>query len=389
MENVPAGKAIEIPGLGTIHEGSPEAAWLGPVLGMAVGDALGTSYEFAHIEQPPYPTLATGPATDVVGGGPFELTAGQITDDTQMAICLARSLLAHHAGDLARGASDGIDLRDLATRYLAWFEHAFDVGNQTGSALQAIARGTPVAEAGREVWHRSGRQAAGNGSLMRTAPIGAVFARAALRPGHGELLVETALLDSIVTHADPRCAIACAAFDMAIAHGVARWLDGRPTSGYDLVEAARAVVGIAADRLRTLWRDDAADVAAIDAGEADVRADLDAALGTTPQVHGPAIDLHRTAGFVRVALRLAFWHVVHTPSWRDAVIDVASRGGDADTNAAIVGALLGARDGALAIPPAWIDRVLAATQPGPPDWAAAHHPEHLVALVGALRRAQL
>jgi ADP-ribosylglycohydrolase len=96
--------------------------------------------------------------------------------------------------------------------------------------------------------------------------------------------------------------------------------------------------------------------------------------------------VQRTAGFVRVAFRLACWHLVHTPSWRAAVVDVASRGGDADTNAAIVGALLGARDGVLAIPGAWIDRVLGVEQPGPPDWAAAHHPRHLVGLVEHLRR---
>ena len=84
---------------------------------------------------------------------------------------------------------------------------------------------------------------------------------------------------------------------------------------------------------------------------------------------------------VRLAFRLAFWHARHTRSWRDAVVDVASRGGDADTNAAIVGALLGARDGAEAIPAAWRERVLGATLPGPETWAEAHHPRHLLALV--------
>jgi ADP-ribosylglycohydrolase len=97
-------------------------------------------------------------------------------------------------------------------------------------------------------------------------------------------------------------------------------------------------------------------------------------------VYGGPVDLQRTAGIVRVAFRLAFWHLVHTASWRDALVDVASRGGDADTNAAIVGALLGARDGARAIPPAWLERVLAATQRGPTDWGDAHHPRHLVEL---------
>ncbi|MGE0398436.1 MAG: ADP-ribosylglycohydrolase family protein, partial [Kofleriaceae bacterium] len=86
-------------------------------------------------------------------------------------------------------------------------------------------------------------------------------------------------------------------------------------------------------------------------------------------------------GFVRLAFRLAFWHAAHTPTWRAALVDVASRGGDADTNAAIVGALLGARDGESAIPAAWVERVLGATQPGSKRWASAHHPKHLLALV--------
>src|SRR5690606_28651606 len=117
--------------------------------------------------------LATGPATDIVGGGPFDLAPGQITDDTQMAICIARSLV--DKGD--------IDMLDLATRYVAWYQHAFDVGNQTASALGAIEAGAieagaNVGSAGREVWHRSGRRAAGNGSLMRTTPIGVWCAHA-------------------------------------------------------------------------------------------------------------------------------------------------------------------------------------------------------------------
>jgi ADP-ribosyl-[dinitrogen reductase] hydrolase len=121
-------------------------------------------------------------------------------------------------------------------------------------------------------------------------------------------------------------------------------------------------------------------VIAIDRAEADLVDDLQTATGPSPEVDRADLDLRRTAGFVRVAFRLAFWHLMHTTTWRDAVVDVASRGGDADTNAAIVGALLGARDGVSALPPAWIDRVLAATQPGPPDWAEAHHPRHLLRL---------
>lgn len=362
MSAVPVENWIDIPGVGSL-------------VGLAVGDALGTTFEFERVEQPPYPALATGPATDVVGGGPFELPAGAITDDTQMAVCLARSLLEKRE----------LDLLDVATRYVAWSQHAFDIGSQTGSSLSAIESGTSVGAAGRAVWHRSGRRAAGNGSLMRCAPIGVWFAGEPL-----EKIVEASLADSLITHADPRCAIACATFNAAIARGVA----GRKSSTSmtstststttDIagaqVDTARAAIPIAAARLRELWDDDRDDLAAVDAAVDAINADLDLAAAGHPDLHSGAVDLQRTQGFVRVAFRLAFWHLVHTASWRDALVDVASRGGDADTNAAIAGALLGARDGARAIPPAWLERVLAAPQRGPAAWGDAHHPRHLVAL---------
>jgi ADP-ribosylglycohydrolase len=384
-------KPIEIPGLGSITASAPEAAWLGPLLGLAVGDALGTTYEFSRMEQPGYPTLATGPATDIVGEGPFGLEAGQVTDDTQMAICIARSLVERHAADPARAEFDRLDRLDLATRYVAWYQHAFDVGNQTASALRTIESGTDVATAGHEVWHASGRRAAGNGSLMRTAPIGVMLAYTATRFERPEQLVEAALTDSMITHADPRCALACAAFDLAIAHGVALRSAGSSTAPTDIagtmLEAARRALSIGAARLRELWSDDRDDLAALASAEADLARDLDAARADDPKLYGPELDLQQTAGFVRVAFRIAFWHLGHTPSWRDAVVDVSSRGGDADTNAAIVGALLGARDGLHAIPAAWIERVLGVAQPGPMDWANAHHPRHLLAIATHLRAA--
>lgn len=351
--NTMSAKQIEIAGLPAFTADSQTARRAGALLGLAVGDALGTTYEFARIDQPDYPVLATGPATDVVGGGPFELPAGAITDDTQMAVCIARSLI-EKPGKL--------DLADLATRYLAWYEHAFDVGNQTSSALGAIETGTPVHEAGRVAWLNSGRRAAGNGSLMRSAPIGVRFT--------GDAVIEEAIADAIITHADPRCVLATAAFDASIAAAIA---------GDDLVVAARAAVPAAAAKLRELW--DGEHAASIDSAIADITRDLDAAQRPDPDLYGDELHIQRTAGFVRVAFRLAYWHAAHTKSWRDAVIDTASRGGDADTNGAIVGALLGARDGVDAIPRAWLDRVLGARQRGSDAWGDAHHPRHFLALI--------
>ena len=330
----------------------------GALLGLAVGDALGTTYEFRVIEQRDYPVLATGPATDVVGAGPFELAPGQITDDTQLAICIARSFLE-------RG---GFDPADIAAKYVVWAEHAFDIGSQTLGAIDELRAGTVYSSAGLAVWRNRDRRPAGNGSLMRTAPIAVALS--------GPAVVEAAIVESMITHADPRCALACAAFDAGIAAAIADdAVDGR-----GMIDAARAGLAAGATRLRALW-DDPADREHLERAIVELGGDLDAGLAEQPGVYRPGLHVHETAGFVRVAFRLACWHAVHTPSWKDAVVDVASRGGDADTNGAIVGAFVGARDGARAIPAAWRERVLAATQPGPAAWAEAHHPRHLVALV--------
>src|SRR5438552_13790573 len=144
----------------------------GALLGLAVGDALGTTYEFEAITQAPYPTLATGPATDVVGGGPFELEPGQVTDDTQLAVCLARSLAE-------RG---GLDVADVARRYVAWCDHAFDIGAQTRASIDRLRNGEPGTSAGLGVWRATERRPAGNGSPMRTAPIAAAYAARANPP---------------------------------------------------------------------------------------------------------------------------------------------------------------------------------------------------------------
>jgi ADP-ribosylglycohydrolase len=200
---------------------------------------------------------------------------------------------------------------------------------------------------------------------MRTAPIGVMFVRS-------PKLVEHAIVESMITHADPRCALACGAFDAAIAALI---------RGEDMMTAARAGLDEGAQLLRSAWSDPT-DREHLERAVDDLAGDLDAAMATQPSVYRVGLHVHDTQGFVRVAFRLAFWHALHTKTYREAVIDVASRGGDADTNGAIVGALVGARDGLSAIPEAWRQRVLSARQRGPDAWADAHHPRHLFALVG-------
>ncbi len=328
----------------------------GALLGLAVGDALGTTLEFTRPDAPPLPTLLRGPHTEIVGGGPFGLRPGQVTDDTQQAVLLATSLRE-------RG---GIDSADLARRYVAWGEVAFDQGSQTRAVLARLAGGEAPSTAGRSVWVASGRRAAGNGSLMRTAPIG-------VRLAHDEAArIAASLDDSAITHFDPRCQLACAAFNAAIAAACAR--GAAPEA---MAVAARADLMAGADLLAArlpLERD------VVHVAMADLATDLDAAASDAPAMYRPEAHLLQHMGFVRVAFRLAFWHLLHTPSFEVALIDVVNRGGDADTNGAIAGALLGAAHGEAAIPSRWRDAVLDALPPSPRDpFSTTYHPRLLLA----------
>ena len=305
----------------------------GALLGLAVGDALGTTLEF---ERPRLATewrLLDGPHREITGGGPFGVEPGQTTDDTQMAACLAASLAFH--GRFVRD--------DLVRAYLAWQPHAFDIGALTATALD---RAGGDADAGRAAWEHSGRQSAGNGSLMRTAPIGVMLWNdVAARRG-------ASLADSGITHFDPRCQLACAALNAAIARALVSpaW----PGCHWVLHEAAGLELRVAAEVLRGRHPD---LIAEIDAAEEALAEDLYLATLDDP---GLRDLLHVAQGFVRVSFRLAFWHLLHAPSFEAALIDAVNRGGDADTNAAITGALMGAHHGETAIPSRWSAPVLGA-----------------------------
>jgi ADP-ribosylglycohydrolase len=257
----------------------------GAFLGLAVGDALGATLEFAEVRAPDFPALAAGPHVDVVGGGPFRLVPGQVTDDTQMACCLAAAL-----------AADGgrYDVVAAADRYVKWQEHAFDIGEQTAAALNAIREGAPPSLAGRHLWARNPRRPTGNGSLMRTAPIGVLLARDA--PGRRA----ASLADSAITHYDPRCRLACAAFNAALAAAV---LGAGAAS--ELREAALAELSPAAALL--LAEGEGAE--ACSSAVRQLEEDLELSARDDPHLYSPPAHLHRNRGFVRVAFRLAFWEV--------------------------------------------------------------------------------
>lgn len=278
----------------------------GALLGLAMGDALGTTLEFEARDRQPR-------VTHPVGRGPFGLAPGEWTDDTAMALALAESL----------AAAPGFDARDLMTRFVGWWRRGtysctgdcFDIGATIAAALARFeASGDPFAG-------DTHPRAAGNGSLMRLAPAAIARWR---DPGAA---ADLARAQSRTTHAAEEAVEACAAFATLLAEAIA----GRPKAA---LLAPRAWPG-------------PPEVAALMAGgwRGWRRADV------------------RSGGYVIESLGAALWCVARTGTAAEAMVLAANLAGDADTIAAIAGQLAGALHGESGLPDwplAWRARLAAA-----------------------------
>ena len=270
----------------------------GALVGLALGDALGTTLEFAVRDTNP-------PVTDLVGGGPFRLVAGAWTDDTSMALCLADSLLE-------RGR---LDAHDLMERFLRWYEaghnsvtgECFDIGNATAGALRSFrATGEPLSGS-------THPQSAGNGSLMRLSPV-------AIRWWHDRSKATAAAqLQSRTTHGAPQAVEACALYTELLIEAIA----GAPK---ETVLRARD------------WSGDA-QIAQVAAGSWRAK----------------ERDAISSSGYVLHTLEAALWCVGRSKSIEDALILAANLADDADTVAAVTGQLAGALWGMSGAPARWLE----------------------------------
>ncbi len=288
----------------------------GALLGVHVGDALGATLEFS-----PWSAIrARYPAglRDIVGGGPFGWSAGHATDDTDLTRAVLLAYLGPGDGDVVRSAAD---------KMLAWLD-GYWPGREPGSRPRDVGRATVR---GLERYRRSGdpRAAgagegqAGNGSLMRCIPT-------ALAVGGPERRIRESIQISAITHDDPRATLACAAYN-EIASALLN--DARPR---EAVASGLAAAG-------ELGSSPVAD--AISRGQ-HLQPAVMAATGTIP------LD-DEASGLVLDSLSLAVAAVLDPRPLPDVLIDIVRIGNDTDTNAAIAGGLLGARDGAVAIPARW------------------------------------
>lgn len=275
----------------------------GVLLGLACGDALGEP-----VEGWPADRIAAeyGRLREFVGG---RVPPGGLTDDTEQALRLARSLVD----------CGTFDPDDVADRFVEWYEGgAVGIGGLTRRVLGRMADGEPWERASREAWEASPEgHNAGNGSVMRCAPLAVAYA------DDPDELAAASRTSSRLTHYDPRCVHGCAALN-------------------------RTVAGLLRDDPDPL----ADALAALPEGAPD---ELTGALEPVPDGLD-RVELSPT-GYVVDTLQAALYFGLSREDAEAVVVDAVNAGGDADTVGAVAGALAGARFGASGLPGRWIDEL--------------------------------
>ena len=273
----------------------------GCLLGLACGDAVGTTVEFS-------PRGSFSPVLEMVGGGPFDLEPGQWTDDTSMALCLASSLVY----------KGGFDAIDQMNRYCNWRSvgylssngWCFDIGNTVAAALDRyLVRGDPFAG-------DPNPRSAGNGALMRLAPIPMFYCASA---------ADTARY---------------AADSTRTTHGAQEAIECSRVFGLVL---RNALLGAAKHELLAIETSEplTEKVAGVVAGDFKSKKSQD--------VNG--------SGYCVESLEAALWAFYSTDNFEQAILAAVNLGDDADTTAAICGQLAGAYYGVGAIPAGWLGKL--------------------------------
>jgi ADP-ribosyl-[dinitrogen reductase] hydrolase len=274
----------------------------GCLLGLATGDAVGTTVEFKA-------RGSFAPITDMIGGGPFDLESGEWTDDTSMALCLAASLLE----------SNGFNAADQMTRYCRW-QHTgymssqgicFDIGNTVKSALRRF----------RETWDpyagSTDPLTAGNGCIMRLAPVPMFY------------FPDIATTEKYAVESS------------RTTHGAAECLDASRLLARILI---RALSGNSKESILS------------ESGSGYTGSPRIAAIAEGSYRH-KHVDQIRGSGYVVECLEAALWCFLHTDSFESAILAAANLGNDADTTAAVCGQVAGAYYGASSIPRHWLARL--------------------------------
>lgn len=303
---------------------SKEQRYRGALLGLASGDALGTTLEFKH-------PGTFSPIADMVGGGPFNLQPGQWTDDTSMALCLAESLIEQK----------GFDPTDQMKRYMRWYRDGymsstgicFDIGNTVKMALHNFEKtGNPYSGS-------NDPRSAGNGSIMRLAPVPLAYAAQPRRA------IDLSADSSRTTHATRAAVDAC------------RYLAGLIMGAINGVEKSE-LLSAQFNPVSGYWHEKplVAEIEKVASGSFKTKMPL---LSPNPLMGllGRKAAENETAiqgsGYVVHSLEAALWAFYHSNSFEEGCLMVVNLGDDADTTGAVYGQLAGAFYGEEGIPEKW------------------------------------
>jgi ADP-ribosyl-[dinitrogen reductase] hydrolase len=276
----------------------------GTLLGLAAGEALGAPAEFLTAEQV---VEKYGVITEMLGGGVYDVAPGEITDATEMMLCLAESL-----------ADNGrFEPEDIMARYGAWLEsQPRHVSLTVRAALISYRSGTHWDVASRRAFEILGGPTAGNGSLIRCAPIGLLYS------GDAPTRHEVSHRESTLTHFDRLAGWSCAAFNDLISAALAGDLE-------EEIPAIAHTFDFEDKRVSAVLRD-------------------------TPVAEAEEVI---SSSFVLDTLQTALWTVLHATDFEHAVTMAANLGNDATAAGATTGALAGAVWGESGIPARWLEQL--------------------------------
>ena len=278
----------------------------GCLIGLAVGDALGGPLEFMSREQI---LIKHGEVREMIGGGWLHLRPGEFTDDTEMMLCLAESLVDKKV----------FDREDVSRRYLEWFRtQPRDIGNITRAALSALDQGVSIDEASRNAHELSGYKSAGNATVMRAAPIGLLYQR------DHKALVEACLQDALLTHYDKKAGIGSVTLCLLISE----FLGGEKDKSLALRRATDFLEG----------------------GEGGL-------FSVLPNFEYVEEGELKSSAYVVDTLSVSLYHFLKTKSFEQCLVKVVNMGGDSDTAGAVSGAVAGAYYGLSGIPRRWSEKI--------------------------------
>lgn len=289
----------------------------GALLGLACGDALGVAIEFMD---PVTVKRRYGRVTEMMAAGPW--AAGEWTDDTGLALCVARGILDSPADPVAA----------TGRQFLEWAKHSKDFGSTFRAAVAYYQRSGDWFEASRQTPQAKSGRAAGNGSLMRSLPVALAYGDL------NRLLTESARL-SAMTHWNPQAEVTCALYCLFIR---------------ELLGGAEPRVAWEVALATTQRAADAGSMAKGTPGPAPLPDDFWQRLQRVHQLRYEDLQPSGYAGHCLECLEAAVWCCLHAESAEQAILDAINLAGEADTIGAVAGGAAGAIWGAESLPERWL-----------------------------------